>query len=148
MDEVDLQARRIIHESFVSTGCRIDLVDLAWALGCSTSEARRCFDRLEARHVIVRDPGSGEIEMAVPFSAVAQPHEVFVGDACYWANCAWDALGILAALGTSGRVVSSCADCDERITLQVEDGRLVAEGAALMHLVVPARQWWDDIRFT
>jgi len=148
MDEVDLQARRLIHQSFVCTGCRIDLLDLAWALGCNAAEARGCFERLAAQHVVVLEPGSGEIEMAMPFSAVARPHEVFIGAHSYWANCAWDALGILAAMGKNGRVVSSCPDCQERIELRIDDGQLTADSAMLMHLVVPARRWWDDIRFT
>ena len=66
----------------------------------------------------------------------------------WFANCAWDALGIPAALHRDGLIDSECADCGEPLELEVRDGRLVRGGELLVHILVPARHWWDDIVFT
>jgi hypothetical protein len=34
------------------------------------------------------------------------------------------------------------------LELEVEDGELVRGGDLVVHFVVPARSWWDDIGFT
>jgi hypothetical protein len=86
--------------------------------------------------------------MLNPFSAVEAPHRVEAGGREWFANCAWDALGIPAALHTDGSVRSECPDCGEPLELEVRDGELVRGSELLVHFVVPARRWWDDISFT
>jgi hypothetical protein len=70
-----------------------------------------------------------------------------VGDRKYYGNCIWDALGIVSMLGGEGTVIARCLDCQEHVTLQVEDRRL-DESDGVVHFSVPARHWWDDIIFT
>jgi hypothetical protein len=86
--------------------------------------------------------------MLHPFSAVPTPHRVVSAGRSWYANCAWDALGIPAALHADGDVESACADCGEPVRLTVRDGELVGGADLLVHFVVPARRWWDDIGFT
>ena len=65
----------------------------------------------------------------------------------YYANCAWDALGIPAALKRAGVVRSRCEQSRESLTLRVGvDGPEPSEW--LFHCLVPAAHWWDDIVFT
>jgi hypothetical protein len=85
--------------------------------------------------------------MANPFSAVPTAYRVQADGRWWYANCAWDAFGILSALGVDGRVESSCPDCGEPYTVQVTDGHADA-GELLFHCLVPAARWWDDIVFT
>ena len=103
---------------------------------------------LDDAHALVLDPGTDEIRMLNPFSAVETPHRVEAGGRSWFANCAWDALGIPAALHRDGLIDSECADCGEPLELEVRDGRLVRGGELLVHILVPARHWWDDIVFT
>ena len=65
----------------------------------------------------------------------------------WYGNCAWDAVGICAALDADGRVETSCPDCGDPIVLEVRGRRAQADGP-LFHCLVPAIQWWDDIVFT
>lgn len=60
----------------------------------------------------------------------------------------WDALGIPAALHTDGEVDSECACCGVPVRLRVETGELVEGADLLVHILVPARRWWDDVGFT
>jgi hypothetical protein len=65
----------------------------------------------------------------------------------WYANCAWDAFGVLAALGEDGRVESSCPDCGDPYAVEVEGGRPDRDDL-LFHCLVPASSWWSDIVFT
>lgn len=85
--------------------------------------------------------------MANPFSAVPTTFRVETGNRVWYANCAWDAFGICAAIRMDGRIVTVCADCDDPIACCVVD-RLPDDPTLLFHCPVPASQWWDDIVFT
>jgi len=88
-----------------------------------------------------------ELRMANPFSAVPTAYRVHAGGRSWYGNCAWDALGIPAALGVDGRVESACPDCGEPYAVEVRD-RQVDRSDLLFHCLVPAAHWWDDIAFT
>lgn len=64
----------------------------------------------------------------------------------WYANCAWDAFGVLAALDVDGRIESSCPDCGDPYTADVL-GKVVDRRELLFHCLVPAAHWWDDIVF-
>ena len=92
-------------------------------------------------------PGTADIWMANPFSAVPTTFRVLADDGrSWWGNCVWDGLGILAAVQVDGSVDTSCADCGERIEFRVENGELEPV-EAVIHFAVPARSWWDNIGF-
>jgi hypothetical protein len=78
---------------------------------------------------------------------VPTPHVVEADGRTYFANCAWDALGVPAALHRPGIVHSRCAQSGEPLDLAVG---LEGPGASdwLFHCPVPAARWWDDIVFT
>ncbi len=103
--------------------------------------------RLHEAHALVLDTTTGEIRMANPFSAVPTAYRVHTGERWWYANCAWDAFGILAALGVDGQVESSCPDCGEPYAVDVHD-TTIDRHDLLFHCLVPAARWWDDIVFT
>jgi hypothetical protein len=84
---------------------------------------------------------------AMPFSGVPTRFRVSAGGRSWWANCAWDALGIAVVLRKDASIEATCGDCDEPIALAVEAGQLKG-GSELIHFAVPAAFWWDDIVFT
>ena len=85
--------------------------------------------------------------MAPPFSGVPTQHRVTSAGTSYFANCAWDALGIPAALHRGATVHSRCEQSLEPLELAVSEGG-PEPSAWLFHCVVPAAKWWDDIVFT
>jgi alkylmercury lyase-like protein len=93
---------------------------------------------LHAAHALVLDGDA--LRMAHPFSAVPTPHRVYAQGRWWYANCAWDAFGILASLHCDGEIATICPDCGE--TLDNNDPTL------LFHCLVPASRWWADIVFT
>ena len=64
-------------------------------------------------------PASLSIWMAHPFSAVPTDYPVDANGRRYWANCAWDAAGILSLAGAGGQTHTRCADCGETLTMTV-----------------------------
>jgi hypothetical protein len=148
VDELDLRIRNHLYGSFVKTGNAPTPAEAAAALDLSESHVEHAYRRLHEAHALVLEPGTSRIRMLNPFSAVQTPHRVDAGGRSWFANCAWDALGIPAALRGDGSIRSECADCGEPVELEVRDGGLVRGGELLVHFVVPARRWWDDIAFT
>ena len=106
---------------------------------------------LEAAHAVVLDD-AGAIAFANPFATGPAPFRVQTAAQTLYAICAWDALGVLAALGTDGTVRSQCPDCAQAITIRVRQGGLEpAEGEpaeAVVHFLVPAVRWYEDLGFT
>jgi hypothetical protein len=116
-------------------------------LVCSEDDARAAFARLRAKRVLLLEPDGQTIRMAPPFSGVPTQHTVTVGRQTYFANCAWDALGIPAALNQTAIVHSSCGQSGAPLRLSV--GVNGPEPSSwVFHCQVPAAKWWDDLIFT
>ena len=140
MDARDREIRNRTYQLFVELG-RAPTAD---EVGPGTKEA---WLRLHEQHAVVLD-AHGELLMANPFSAVPTPYETDTPDGRTWyGNCAWDAIGILAALHTDGRVESTCPDCGDQINFEVWDQEPDFKNT-FFHCLVPAAQWWEDIGFT
>jgi len=137
MDEHDLELRNWVYRTFVELGRAPTRKEL------SDDDGLR---RLHDAHALVLDADSGEIRMANPFSAVPTPYRVEAAGGSWFANCAWDAFGIPAALHVEGRVSTECGDCGEPIEIDV--GGEPEPAGYVFHVAVPAAQWWDDIVFT
>ncbi|HEY2371857.1 MAG TPA: organomercurial lyase [Gaiellaceae bacterium] len=142
MDASLLELRNRTYAAFVELG----RAPAARELG-DEDEVRAGWRGLHEAHALVLNPAMDEIRMANPFSAVPTAYRVHAGGRWWYANCAWDAFGILAALAVDGRVESSCPDCGEPYVVEVHD-RVVDRTDLLFHCLIPAARWWDDIVFT
>jgi hypothetical protein len=91
-------------------------------LGIEPERARADYERLHARHALFLDPETREVPMAFPFSGVPTPFRVRSKGRSYWANCAWDMLGIPAALHSDADAEAEYAEDDSPAHLSVEDG--------------------------
>jgi hypothetical protein len=99
-----------------------------------------------ARHLRLV-PGTQRILMAFPFSAVATPFVVTRQNRrWYFANCAWDAVAFYAMLDEDIRIRTQCHHCAEPIAINLSNGRSTSTPREpIVHLSLPAKQWWDDI---
>ena len=149
MTSLDLagRVRCAILEVFAETGVAPTPAEIAGRLGSELGAVRRAWHRLgETRAIVTGDDGIS-IRMANPFSGIPTEHVFESVGVRYFANCAWDALGIPAALGRGGTVRSRCGHSGETLELDVGDA---GPGPCdwIFHSLVPAARWWDDIVFT
>jgi len=145
--DFDTNVRLAVYQHFANTGQAPSLAHLATQFACSESDVRGAFARLRASRVLLLEADGETIRMAPPFSGVPTPHTVAVGRQTYFANCAWDALGIPAALHQGAVVHSSCGQSGAPLQLRVGlDGP--EPSSWLFHCQVPAAHWWEDLGFT
>jgi hypothetical protein len=138
----DSQLRSEIFAAFAESGRAPAMTLVAqWAGG--PSEAEAALRRLHDAHALVLDD-SGDIRMALPFSAVETDHRVVADGRSWWANCAWDALAIPAALDIDARIEARWIDTGDAVELDIVDGR-PSSYEGFVHFAIPARFWWDDI---
>ena len=131
----DLAVRRTILDTFVRGGVPTRL-SVMQALGLEYADVVAAYKRLAEGHVIVPDADSGEVWMAMPFSAVPTEFRVVVGEHSVWANCAWDAFGVAAALGADVAFVTRCPASNAPVRAGVRHGVAFADVGAVAHLEV------------
>jgi DNA-binding transcriptional MocR family regulator len=129
------------------TGRAPDVRETAAALDRSIDEVEAAYRQLHADHVMVLKPESLDIWMAMPFSNVPTPFRVIAGEREYFANCAWDAFGIPAALESDARILTRCGDSGEAMEIEIAGGNLRA-ASGIAHFALPAARWWADIGYT
>ena len=142
----DYEVRAALYRFFVEHERPPVAAELAAELGSTPVDVERALQRLHDSHLLVLAPGTPYVWMANPLSALPTPYRVTVGDKGFWANCVWDGLGTVAMLGGSGRVDARCGDCGETLVVEIDDGEL-APADNVVHYLVPAARWWDDIGF-
>ncbi len=147
MDSFLREIRLYIYGQMVETSAAPSAAETARALKCSLAEAEAGYRALAEAHVIVLQPDSTTIWMAMPFSNMQTAFTVIVRGRAYYANCAWDAFGVPALLGEDARIFTTCADCGGVLERKVAGG-LITETRGLVHFARPARRWWDNVGFT
>jgi hypothetical protein len=143
-DEIIWAVRAAIYY-YIARHERPPTVDeTAAQLGMNRERVGAAYERLHERHAIYLDPGSQAVRMANPFSGVPTGFRVRANEHAYWANCAWDALGIPAALGTDAVIEAVCSDTQTPTTLKVEGGVVIGQGEVI-HFPLPFSRWYDDL---
>src|SRR5262245_2457407 len=108
MPDFDLDLKLAVYRHFAESGTRPSASLLGEQLGASRDEVRDGLGRLRAQRVMVLEADGASIRMAPPFSGIETQHVVISGGVRYYGNCAWDALGIPAALHRPATVHSRC----------------------------------------
>jgi ribonuclease HI len=134
-----------VYQRFVETARAPDVAAIAEAVDATPKDVRAALRTLADGHAIVLAPATHAVWMAHPFSAVPTPYPVDARGRRYFANCAWDAAGILSLLG-DGESRTRCADCGAGLSIGVRGGCL--HGSGVVHFAVPPRRFWENVAFT
>jgi len=145
MNDFERRVRAAIMTSFRETSQAPSVEVLAVRLGASPLAVSAALHALAAEHALVLQPGSDAIWMAHPFSGIDTDFLVTIAGRHWFANCAWDGLSILALLG-DGELETHSPATGELLRYSMVAGNV--HGAGLIHFLVPARRFWDDIGFT
>ena len=146
--DFDTAVKLNIYETIAQTTRPPSSAEVAKVLNAPLDEVEAAFARLHKKRLLVPEPGDpSRIRMAPPFSGIETPFRVKVQGQIYYANCAWDALGIPAALHEDGVIEASDGHTNEQMTLVVKDGKPMPQPCAI-HFAVPAARWWENIIYT
>jgi hypothetical protein len=142
-----LDVKLAVYRHFAETGERPSVADIVARAYTTTEDVLKAYAQLREQRVLVLEDDGASIRMAPPFSGVPTQHTVTSDGVTYFANCAWDALGVVAAIRKPGVVYSRCEQSKKQLRLAVaHDGPEPCDW--LFHCAVPAAQWWNDIVFT
>jgi hypothetical protein len=122
--------------------------EIAGHFGVTQSEALQALRDMKIGKAILVHPQTGEIWMAGPFASLPTQYRVVGRTTEWWANCAWDMLGVASLVKEPVRIETRCTDCGDPMTFQVDPSRDAISDTSVVHFLVPARHWYDDIGFT
>ena len=147
-DSLLWNTRAFIYAQFTETTHPPSVDDTAQHFDITVDEAAGLYRELHERHALFLEPGTLQIRMAFPFSGVPTDFRVQENGKTYYANCAWDMLGIPAALNSREAVIDAvCAESREPIHLEVRDGKVLPSEVKI-HFAVPFSRWYDDLPYT
>jgi hypothetical protein len=145
MNTVERAVRAHVIQTLLRTSVAPGVADTAAALDIPPARVVEALHALAEQHRLVLLPGTDQVWMAHPFSAIATDFVVHAAGQSWYANCVWDGLSILGYVG-DGRLETHSPQSGMPIRFDVRDGRVA--GDAIVHFLVPTRQFWEDIGFT
>ena len=143
----ETRVKLTLYETIAASAVVPTSPQLAEAMRVSQSQVDDAFAELAAKRLLVLEKDDPtRIRMAPPFSGIPTGFAVESAGKSYDAPCAWDVLGIPAALHRDALIRAVDGFTAEPMTLEVKSETVHGEGVA--HFAVPAAQWWDDIVYT
>ncbi len=147
-DELNWAVRAFIYAYIAANGRPPSVAEAASALDLTEEAARHAYAWLHEHHALFLAADGQSIRMAHPFSGVPTDFRVVANGRAYWANCAWDMLGIPAALHVDARIEASYADTRAPVSLTVAGDAVRGAPGAVIAFRQPFAHWYDDLIFT
>jgi hypothetical protein len=120
------QTRHFVYTHFVDTTHAPSVDETAAHFNISIEEATEYYKELHNRHAFFLEPETLTVRMANPFSGIPTDFKVHANGKTYYANCAWDMLGIPAALHTDAVIEAVCTKSNDSVRLEVKDGQITS----------------------
>jgi hypothetical protein len=146
LSERDWQIRLHIYRFFVEQTRPPTTSETAATFDMSEDEARQAYQRLHDAHTLLLEPGTTEVRMANPLSAVPTPYRVTVDGRTYYANCAWDSLGVPAMLDRDATIETTYTEADGSgapAHYAIVGGELRGDDG-IVHFPLPFRRWYEN----
>ena len=125
------RVRQAAFGLLLTTRRPVEPESLAASLGLERRVLDPVLDNLAAAGWIDSDE-TGRVTGSQGLSLTAGPHQLGIGDATFRTWCAYDSLGIAAALAADAAIETHCGECGELIEVTMEGGHPVgAERARL-----------------
>ena len=145
MNDFERAVRTFVVRHLRDTGSAPGVGAIAGEVRSNRRTVGRALRSLADQHCLALRPDGETIWMVHPFSAFESDFVVRIRERRWFANCVWDGLAILGLIG-GGSLHTRCPTSGAPMDFAVRDGRVSGEG--VVHFLVPAREFWDDIGFT
>ena len=142
-----VELRIHVYDELLERGSPPTVRELATHFHVSESDARAAIANLKIGKTLLPHPRTGEIWMAGPFSAEPTDYAVTGQRTTWFANCAWDMLGVAIVAREPVSIETRCGDCGDPIRLGAVPDRPARDDLVVLFLV-PARRWYDDVGFS
>jgi hypothetical protein len=146
IDSRDLRIH--VYKQIVARGLPPTSTEIADHFRVEPHEALNALRNVKIGKTILPNPETGEIWMAGPFASSPTDYKVVGRATHWWANCAWDMFGVAALVGEPVRIDALCTDCGAPMTFDVDAKDPSLDHDSVVHFLVPAAHWYDDIGFT
>jgi len=140
--------RTFIYDCLIADGDMPSSADIAAHFSVSRADALLALREMKIGKTVLPHPTTGEIWMAGPFAATPTQYVVRAGERRWFANCAWDMLGVATIVAEPVDIETRCTDCGDPIALHLAPRDETVGADLLVHFLLPARRWYDDIGFT
>jgi len=150
-DSLLWQVRAFVYHHFADTSHPPSVDETAHQFSIDVEKASALYQELHNRHALFFDLETMTIRMANPFSGITTDFKVHANGKTYYANCAWDMLGIPAALHSDAVIEAVCTESNDLVQLEIKNGQPHAPGGLsnlLVHFPLPFSRWYDDLVFT
>ena len=146
-DSLLWKIRHFVYNHFADKTLAPSVDETAHHFNISIEEAGKYYKELHKRHAIFLEPETLTIRMANPFSGILTDFKVHANGKTYYANCAWDMLGIPATLHIDAVIEAVCTESNETVHLEIRDGQITNYDLRI-HFPLPFARWYDDLVFT
>ena len=143
----DEAMRRFIYDQIIDHGVAPTSSAIGAHFDADAAEVRRRLALLRIGKTVAVHPSTGEIWMAGPFSAGPSPYRLTDGVTTWYANCAWDMFGVANLVDRPLVAHTTCTDCGDPMIVECDPSH-PPDTDGVVHFLVPARRWYDDIGFT
>ena len=116
--------RYFVYNHFADTTHPPSVDVTAAHFNMSREEASALYKELHNRHAFFLELETLTIRMANPFSGIPTDFKVHANGKTYFANCAWDMLGIPAALHTDAVIEAVCTESNDSVQLEIKSGQI------------------------
>jgi len=138
--------REAVYGEIVRSGRAPSLAALSESTGIAPGGCRAALAALAEGQVLGLEDDGETIWLAPPFAARETRYRVRSGEQSWFAPCAWDSFGIAAALRRDVEFEVACSYSGVPLGCGVRAGAVYGE--AVVHMLVPAARFWDNIGFT
>jgi len=121
----------------------IEIDDLAVAAGMAAEPVCEAVTRLAKGGWLDLDD-AGRVAGSAGLSLATGPHALAIGGAAFRTWCAYDALGIAAALRADALVETTCGRCNTAITLRFRNGQPDRSGPERLWLADAGGELWGS----
>jgi hypothetical protein len=147
------ELRVFVYDTIARRGRPPASTEIGAHFGITPDDARVAVADAALGKALFPDPHTGEIAIAGPVAGTPTSYRVSANGVTWFANSAWDMLGVAAMFMTEVTIDAKCTDCGEPVKFFLDPLAFPAfrfvngslDDKAVVHFLLPARQWQDDI---
>jgi hypothetical protein len=139
--------RIYIYDVLLERGLPPSALEIGRHFGRSEREVKHAIADLKIGKTVLPHRVTREVWMAGPFASEPSEYRVEGKHVTWYANCAWDMLGIPMIAKEWVTISAQCTESREPIRISA-DPEGPPGNDLVVHFLVPARRWYDDIGHT